>query len=78
MWVDGSDPDWQERKARALEELTGVADPHLDAVSDSRFRDLGELRYSLRSLQRHAPWVRRVFLVTDKQVPTGWTPRTRA
>ncbi|MPC19258.1 N-acetylglucosamine-1-phosphotransferase subunits alpha/beta [Portunus trituberculatus] len=28
-----------------------------------------ELRYSLRSLEQHAPWVRRIFLVTNGQIP---------
>ncbi|MCB1019207.1 MAG: stealth conserved region 3 domain-containing protein [Acidobacteria bacterium] len=34
-----------------------------------RDRDNGELRYSLRSLFAYAPWVRRVFLVTNGQRP---------
>lgn len=29
-----------------------------------------ELKYSLRSLQKHAPWVRRVFVVTNGQIPS--------
>ncbi|KAF0294176.1 N-acetylglucosamine-1-phosphotransferase subunits alpha/beta [Amphibalanus amphitrite] len=32
-----------------------------------------ELRYSLRSLERHAPWIRRVFLVTNGQIPDWLT-----
>ncbi|EEC02036.1 hypothetical protein IscW_ISCW000548 [Ixodes scapularis] len=31
---------------------------------------LTELKYSLRSLQKHAPWVRRVFVVTNGQIPS--------
>ena len=40
-----------------------------DTTSSRRFRDREELRYSLRSLEKHAPWVRHVFLVTNGQVP---------
>ncbi len=40
-----------------------------DNVSENRFRDSNELRFSLRSLERFAPWVRRVYLVTDNQIP---------
>jgi hypothetical protein len=40
-----------------------------DTMSENRFRDSNELRFSLRSLERFAPWVRRVFLVTDNQIP---------
>jgi len=36
-----------------------------EAASESRYRDTGELRYSLRSLEKYAPWVRHVYLVTD-------------
>jgi hypothetical protein len=67
MWVDSGDLDWQARKASALAAL-GV-DPGPSAANDERFRDNGELRFSLRSLERYAPWVRRVFLVTDQQIP---------
>lgn len=40
-----------------------------DPLSDNRFRDSNELRFSLRSLERFAPWVRHVYLVTDDQIP---------
>ncbi|XP_043196593.1 N-acetylglucosamine-1-phosphotransferase subunits alpha/beta-like [Amphibalanus amphitrite] len=49
--------------------LMWLTDAAADAVSLSRFADSQELRYSLRSLERHAPWVRRVFLVTNGQIP---------
>lgn len=66
LWVDGDDPAWQQRKAAAL----GAGRVEPDAATDARFRDGGELRYALRSLAQYAPWLRRVFLVTDGQVPS--------
>eukprot|EP00808_Paulinella_micropora_P024476 g15461.t1 len=42
------------------------AEPHLDMA---RFRDNQELRYSFRSIWKFAPWVRKIFLVTNGQVP---------
>ncbi|KAM5289045.1 N-acetylglucosamine-1-phosphotransferase subunits alpha/beta isoform 2-T2 [Ctenodactylus gundi] len=39
-------------------------------VSASRFEDNEELRYSLRSIERHAPWVRNIFIVTNGQIPS--------
>ncbi|GAA1736351.1 stealth family protein [Luedemannella helvata] len=67
-WVDGADPDWQERKAVALAGLSsGLL--HSSAAGESRFTDHGELRYSLRSLSYFAPWLRRIYLVTDGQLP---------
>lgn len=39
------------------------------ASSANRFRDNEELRYSLRSIYKFAPWVRKIFIVTNGQVP---------
>lgn len=69
-WVDGNSP----RFARDVEQLrAGVAEPGADARR-RRFRDNGELRYSLRSLLRFAPWVRRIHLLTNGDVPP-WIDR---
>ncbi|XP_054272957.1 N-acetylglucosamine-1-phosphotransferase subunits alpha/beta [Macrosteles quadrilineatus] len=40
-----------------------------DDYSPSRYEDKEELRYSLRSLEKFAPWVRKVFIVTNGQLP---------
>lgn len=68
-WVDGGDPAWQRRKARALAGNSWVDEINTQAANDSRYASRDELRYSLRALHSFAPWVRRVFLVTDDQVP---------
>lgn len=67
MWVDGSDPEWRARRDAVIRELTGEA-PR-DSVDPSRFRDNGELRFSMRSLFQHCDWVRSIILVTDGQTP---------
>jgi len=36
-----------------------------DITSSNRFRDNEELRFSLRSLERRAPWIRNVYIVTN-------------
>jgi stealth protein CR2/Stealth-like protein len=67
-WVDGSSRTFREEFRR--HRGASRAGPDLaDAVSDKRFRDNQELRFSLRSLERHAPWVRQVHLVTNGQAP---------
>ncbi|KAL5007073.1 hypothetical protein ScPMuIL_015879 [Solemya velum] len=38
-------------------------------VSASRFQDNEELRYSLRSVEMFAPWVRNIYIVTNGQIP---------
>ncbi|SDV01739.1 Stealth protein CR1, conserved region 1 [Microlunatus sagamiharensis] len=66
-WVDGDDESWRARRDRALRETDATL--HDLATNDSRYTSHDELRYSMRSLEMYAPWVRRVFLVTDDQVP---------
>jgi hypothetical protein len=67
-WVDGSDPDWVRRKNAALAAI-GEEQINTIAANESRFISRDELLYSLRSIDAYAPWVRRIFLVTDDQVP---------
>nr|WP_245606392.1 stealth family protein [Streptomyces himastatinicus] len=66
-WVDGSDPQWQRRRA-AVTEGEG-AGYHEQAANAARYANRDELRYSLRSLHLYAPWVRHIYIVTDRQVP---------
>uniref|UniRef100_A0A8D3C3W7 N-acetylglucosamine-1-phosphotransferase subunits alpha/beta n=1 Tax=Scophthalmus maximus TaxID=52904 RepID=A0A8D3C3W7_SCOMX len=52
-------------------DLTAISQSKQDEdVSASRFEDNEELRYSLRSVERHAPWVRHIFIVTNGQIPS--------
>lgn len=67
-WVDGTDPAWLARKRAALETVSGERMPEA-AADDLRFVGHDELRYSLRSLELYAPWIRHVYIVTDGQRP---------
>ena len=70
-WVDGSDPAWQQKKRARLAALGEEAGRlHASATSAARYASRDELRYSLRSLERFAPFVRNVYLVTDHQTPS--------
>lgn len=62
-WVNGSDPKFLED----LQKYVPVTDVN---VAASRFDDKDELRYSLRSLELYAPWVRHVYVVTNGQIPS--------
>ncbi|WP_323384130.1 stealth family protein [Streptomyces calidiresistens] len=64
-WVDGADPDWLARRALHAGETY-----HAEAANAARYLSRDELRYSLRSLHQYAPWIRHVYLVTDRQVPS--------
>lgn len=77
-WVDDRDPAWRAAKASALR-TAEARDQALAASGDARFRDRDELRYSLRSLHVHAPWIRMIHLVTAGQRPSWLVddPRVR-
>lgn len=72
-WVDGSDPAWLSRKTATLGRVDGTALNEFSG-NESRFLSRDELRYSLRSLDMYAGWVRHVYLVTDQQVPEWLDP----
>lgn len=44
-------------------------DEDAETMTANRYRDSEELRYSLRSLVKNAPWIRHIYLVTDNQIP---------
>lgn len=69
-WVDGADPAW-----RARHDAAAGQGYHEEAASPARYLNRDELRYSLRSLHAHAPWIRDIYLVTDDQVP-AWLDTT--
>ncbi len=61
LWVDGSDPKWLKKKQ-------GFLDKKINTVG--RYQNNEELKYSLRSIEKHIPWVRKIFIVTDNQTPS--------
>lgn len=67
-WVDGADPVWSLNKELHLG--SGKADNLVTGSSSVyRYKNNDELKFSLRSIHQFAPWVNKIFLVTDNQVP---------
>ncbi|MDS1271936.1 Stealth CR1 domain-containing protein [Lipingzhangella sp. LS1_29] len=66
-WVDGSDPEWAARRDAYLRERGEAL--HRIAASATRYESRDELKYSLRSVEMFAPFVRTIHIVTDGQVP---------
>jgi hypothetical protein len=64
-WVDGTDPAFLSSRAGWL---VGARLGDGDGA-DARIRQIDELRYALRSVDQNAPWVRRIFIVTDTRLP---------
>ncbi|MBR3180618.1 Stealth CR1 domain-containing protein [Candidatus Saccharibacteria bacterium] len=62
LWVNDNDPKWLKKKAEYS--------PALDSDNgNSRYRDWDLFKYWFRGIERNAPWVNNIFLVTDHQAP---------
>ncbi len=61
LWVDGNDPKWLKKRQAFIDEKINPA---------GRYRDNQELKYSLRSIEKNLPWIRKIFIVTDDQTPS--------
>jgi hypothetical protein len=66
LWVNVADEDWRHRRAAARGQEPS------DYVGATNEWDM--LRYLLRGIDRHCPWVRRIHLVTPGQTPEWLDP----
>ncbi|WP_161606237.1 stealth family protein [Microlunatus speluncae] len=68
-WVDDQDPNWQAIKNEHLPDGSKITVGEGRADHAERFRNRDELKYSLRSIEMFAPFVRNIYLVTMDQTP---------
>lgn len=61
-YVDGNEKKWQQKRTQYECSRNGDA-------GAARYRDWENLQYIFRGIEKYAPWVRKVFLVTDHQAP---------
>lgn len=73
LWVNGNDPQWLAKRNACI----GKTEEKSAVNCDGRYADNDELKYSLRSIEKYAPWLRRIFIVTDNQVPV-WLDTSNA
>ncbi len=64
LWVDGSDPKWIAKRDAFL----GKQEEN-EVDCKGRYANNDELMYSLRSVEKYAPWIRKIFIVTNDQTP---------
>ena len=65
LWCNLDDPNFKQKKESFLKGQ--IVDK--EANNPCRFTDNGELKYSLRSVELYAPWVNKIYIVTDNQIP---------
>ncbi len=66
-WVNGNDPVLKEERSRYL--TAKHEDKHDDIAGKDRFIQANEIRFAVASILRFAPYVGRIFIVTNKQNP---------
>ena len=72
-WVDGAHAAHVEERRN----LMAGSRVNSDDADPARYRQIDELRYALRSVHAFAPWVRRIFIVTDSPAPAWLDPEHR-
>ena len=65
-WVDGDDP---RHKAKREHYGSVKALKRDDVAGATRFTSIGEIFYCVASLNRFAPWLHKIYIVTDEQNP---------
>lgn len=65
-WVDNKDLNWLEKKAHYDKTVLNL---DKDANDTCRYFNNDELKYSLRSVEKNAPWVNKIYIITDNQRP---------
>lgn len=63
LWVDDQDEEWLQKKKKWQKEYQIIDD------QEERYRSWDNLHYLFRSIDKYAPWVNHIYLVTDNQTP---------
>lgn len=64
LWVNGNDLKWIAKRNACIGEPSKA-----EENCKERYVDNDELKFSLRSVEKYAPWIRKIFIVTDSQTP---------
>lgn len=67
LWVDGDDEQIKKKREYWHKKYEQKIEPQ--SINKSRFIDNQELKYSLRSVEKYAPWINNIFIITDNQKP---------
>ena len=66
-WLDSTDPEWQESYFKYRPDNNGLK-------SNARFRNMDIFKYWFRAVEEYAPWVNKVYLITNGKFP-NWINR---
>ncbi len=66
-WVNGNDPKLKAERSNYI--TTEKEDRFEDIAGPERFIQSNEIRFAVASILRFAPYVKRIFIITDRQDP---------
>ena len=64
-WVNGNDKEWQKEKNKYSEKNDFN---HLNN-GEERYRDWEQFKYWFRAVEKYAPWVNKIYLITYGHIP---------
>ena len=76
LWVDGCDEKFNSIKNKYLKESNKDPGKYVDDVKDEIFCENNELKFSLRSVEKNAPWINHVYIVTALGQVPSWLDTT--
>lgn len=65
-WVDGHDKAHQEKLQKVLVHYPNRSS---EAASSTRFNQVGEINFCIKSVMKCLPWINTIYVVTDNQIP---------
>ena len=68
LWLDSNDPAWQQSYAKYKTGTKG-------RIESARFRDTNVFNYWFRAVETYAPWVNKIYLVTNGKFPDWINPQ---
>jgi hypothetical protein len=65
-WVDGNDENHRKKLAQYVEDKSLMSSKGFL----TRFNEVNEIEYCIKSIRKFAPYIRNIFIVTDEQTPS--------
>lgn len=64
LWVDGNDDEYKSKILPYLKERKNT-----EKILSSRYEQINEIEYTVKSILKFAPYINNIFIVTDNQTP---------
>lgn len=70
-WVNADDSEFNETRLYHQNKINGSSAETIknESTDIARFESRDELKYSIRSIFKYAPWVNHIYIVTNGQIP---------